>query len=363
LLMYYDKRFQKGSHFPLIAFNQEQIKDSTTGGYLLAEKSKFEDISQWLIDVDMRALSNISRRMEDGDHVIPETDEEKLCFQLIKDLDHVGHHVKGSLTNKKYMRNDLWSLIYAGAPSWFITFAPADNIHPISLYYADNKEKFTPEIGNHTDRYKLMAENPVAGARFFHFMVQMFIKHVLGVGVKHSGFYGKKSAYYGMVEQQGCLALHLHLLLYVKHCLSPQEIRDRILDPNSDFQKRMVEYLESVHMGEFLTGTIDQVKLNVSKNACHEDYKVPTQTLPEAPPPLCQKVHATTYDCENCQSLDIWWNIFNDTVDDLILHSNVHDCSRYSSSKDKVDKKDRPTCINKKGNCKARFPRKLYEAT
>src|ERR1700719_1107780 len=33
------------------------------------------------------------------------TDEEKLCFQLIKDLDHAGGHVKGSLTSKKYMHN------------------------------------------------------------------------------------------------------------------------------------------------------------------------------------------------------------------------------------------------------------------
>jgi len=26
------------------------------------------------------------------------------------------------------------------------------------------------------------------------------------------------------------------------------------MDPNSDFQKRIVEYLESVHVGEFMTG-------------------------------------------------------------------------------------------------------------
>ena len=40
---------------------------------------------------------------------LKETDEEKLCFQLIKDLDHVGGHVKGSATSKKYMRNEIWS--------------------------------------------------------------------------------------------------------------------------------------------------------------------------------------------------------------------------------------------------------------
>ena len=38
LLMYYDKRFQKDPHFPLIAFNHEQMKESTTAGYLTAER-------------------------------------------------------------------------------------------------------------------------------------------------------------------------------------------------------------------------------------------------------------------------------------------------------------------------------------
>ena len=37
LLMYHDKHFQMDPHFPLIAFNQEQIKNCTTGGYLLTE--------------------------------------------------------------------------------------------------------------------------------------------------------------------------------------------------------------------------------------------------------------------------------------------------------------------------------------
>jgi Helitron helicase-like domain at N-terminus len=50
---------------------------------------------------------------------------------------------------------------------------------------------------------------------FFHFMVEMFIKHVLGVNQDHSGLYGKTSAYYATVEQQGRLTLHLHMLLWI----------------------------------------------------------------------------------------------------------------------------------------------------
>jgi len=114
-------------------------------------------------------------------------------------------------------------------------------------------------------------------------MVEMFIKHVLGVNQDHPGYIGKTAAYYATVEQQGRLTLHLHMLLWILNSLSPQEIRDRIMDPNSDFQKRIVEYLESVHVGEFMTGTIDKVKEQVDENMKAKEYRDPTQTLPDAP--------------------------------------------------------------------------------
>jgi hypothetical protein len=83
-------------------------------------------------------LSELSQRIAFGEKINPETEQEKNCFQLINDLGHLGSHVDGSITKKKYMQNEIWSLIsYMGAPSWFITFSPADNKHPISLYFAD----------------------------------------------------------------------------------------------------------------------------------------------------------------------------------------------------------------------------------
>jgi len=92
---------------------------------------------------------------------------------------------------------------YRGAPSWFITFAPADVKHLLCLYFADNKETFSPELRCPKEARRLIANNSVAGARFFHTMVQLFIKYVLGVGTNHRGIYGDTSAYYGTVEQQG----------------------------------------------------------------------------------------------------------------------------------------------------------------
>jgi hypothetical protein len=361
LLMYYDKRFQKDPHFPLIAFNHEQMKESTTAGYLTAEKKSFHDITDRLMNVNLEVLSNLTKRMTEGERIKPETEEEKLCFKLINDLDHVNGHVPGSITQKKYMRNEIWSLIsYFGAPSWFITFSPADNMHPISLYFADTQETFSPELRPENERYKLIAENPVAGARFFHFIVEMFIKHVLGVGQDHPGLYGKTSAYYAAVEQQGRLTLHLHMLLWILKSLSPQEIRDKIMDPNSDFQKKIVEYLESVHVGEFMTGTMEEVKEQVDENMKAKEYRDPTQTLPDAP---SEPTDCDCNKCESCENTTNWWQNFKNTVDDLILRSNVHKCRTSVPADEKKQKKEQRGCINKHGNCKARFPRQTFEKT
>ena len=62
--MYHDKRFQKDSHFALIAFNHEQIKQSTSSGYLLAETPKFDNISKRLMDVDIEVTSPLSIRRD-----------------------------------------------------------------------------------------------------------------------------------------------------------------------------------------------------------------------------------------------------------------------------------------------------------
>ena len=148
-------------------------------------------------------------------------------------------------------------------------------------------------------------------------MIQAFIKHVLGVDADHPGIYGDTSSYYGTVEQQGCLTLHLHMSLWIKGALTPQEIRDRIMDPESDFQKKMVEYLESVDMGEFITGNLEDVKQNLDIGELDDQYKNPTETLPIPPPPQCNQ--NACGECKSCQATCSWESQFNSTVDDILL--------------------------------------------
>ncbi len=123
------------------------MKASTTGSFLLAEKEKFFDITNCILDVDQSVLTELPRCMSKGDVVCSESNKEKDCFQLICDLDHVGGKVQGSITSKKYMQHKLNALMaLEGALSWYITFAPSDQMHPICLYWADDKETFSPDL-------------------------------------------------------------------------------------------------------------------------------------------------------------------------------------------------------------------------
>jgi hypothetical protein len=363
LLMYHDKRFQMDPHFPLIAFNHEQIQQSTTGAYLTTKKSSFNSVAERLLNLDMEVISGINKRLASGERVKPETEQEKECFQLLRDLDSVGGHVQGSTTSKKYMRNEVWSLIsYIGAPSWFITLSPADGKHPICLYFADTNTEFKPELTFSPECSTLIAKNPVAAARFFHFICENFIKHVLGVGSNHPGLYGETDAYYGTVEQQGRLTLHLHLLLWIKGALCPQEIRDRIMDPSSDFQKCIVEYLESVHKGELYGGSFEDIQAqcqDAKKN--NPEYRDPTHTMPIPPPPLCKNKGCNK--CLRCTNLKVWQGKFHATTDDLLSRSNHHRCRRPEIDGEDSTKVKRKGCLNAQGQCKARFPREIIEET
>ena len=370
LLMYHDKRFQIDINFPFVAFSHEQMKASSTQSLLLVDQAHFVDISQRLMNIDC-ALDDLTKRLEAGEHVTLKTDAEKLCFQVIKDLDAVFGKMHGSTVSKKFMCNEIWSLInHLGAPYWYITLSPADIQHPICIYYAGIKLNFEPSIVTpYDERMRTVCKNPVAGARFFHFMVETFIADVLGVEGGQRGFYGNTSGYYGTVEQQGRLTLHLHILLWIKGSLNPQDMRERILKNDSKWQKKLIDWLENCHTGDFLTGTYTEVNESTIKEREKEGYIDPTQSLPVPPPKKCNKNHneleTESEECKECRATVEWTVSYNRTVDDLLLCSNVHNCNR-GTNKDGSRRRDKASggCMNNKwGKCKARFPRPTFLKT
>jgi hypothetical protein len=67
LLMYHDKRFQRDHEFCLMSFNHEQIKNGTTGGYLMTKRKNFDDVAKRLLELDQQVLENLSTRLESSE--------------------------------------------------------------------------------------------------------------------------------------------------------------------------------------------------------------------------------------------------------------------------------------------------------
>jgi len=61
--------------------------------------------------------------------------------------------------------------------------------------------------------------------------------------------------------------------------------------------------------------------------------------------------------CESCENTANWWQNFKNTVDDLFLDQMSTSVAIQSQLMRKKQKKERRGCINKHGNCKARFPK------
>ena len=98
--MYYDKHFQLDETFALIAFNHEQITTATTSGFLMTKRSNFGSVTDRLFSLNQATLNSIVDKLVSGERIVPVTDDEKDCYQLIRDLDIIGKDVKGSFTSK-----------------------------------------------------------------------------------------------------------------------------------------------------------------------------------------------------------------------------------------------------------------------
>ncbi|EJD35468.1 hypothetical protein AURDEDRAFT_75282 [Auricularia subglabra TFB-10046 SS5] len=337
LLMYYDKRFQNDKEFALLAFNQEQIIKGSEAGSFLSSKSKFNSLAERILNINENVFGEIANRLRMDPSWRPSNPEEHDCFRILSDLDMVNAHVPGSVASKRYQRNELWSMMsYLGAPTWFITFAPSDTRHPLSLYYAGSGipyDQRTINLLSDSAKWGLIANNAVPSARFFHFVVNLFIDEILRWKKEEPGLFGHCSGFYGTVEQQGRLTLHLHLLLWLQANLSPEDIRRRLLDPTSNFQQEMISYLEQCHRGNLSTSTVRDAKLNFeSTRVSDSTYENPLNHLPV---PVDNSPDG--------------WQKFNTIVDDLLCRTNHHKCDSR--------------CYIKSPLCKSRFPRKIVDMT
>ncbi|EIN07526.1 hypothetical protein PUNSTDRAFT_25923, partial [Punctularia strigosozonata HHB-11173 SS5] len=242
------------------------------------------------------------QHLKEGGKVLAIGRGNQPASMLLTLLDHVAGHVQGSNTSRKYQRNEIKAMIYHFGPFVaFVTISPVDFKNPVCLYYCGviiDPFNGSEALPDQNQRLRAIANNPTACARFFHFMVRIFIEVLLRPG-SGGGLFGDTDAYYGTVESQGRLTLHLHMLIWVKGNISPQQIRDRLTSKDIAFRDRFVSWLEGFHQAELNTGTSVEVGQRIHRrySAIDSDINMdgydgdsmglstdPTLSLPTGPP-------------------------------------------------------------------------------
>ncbi|KAF8218834.1 hypothetical protein L208DRAFT_1346715 [Tricholoma matsutake] len=104
----------------------------------------------------------------------------------------------------------------------------------------------------------------------------------------------------------------------------------------------------------------------VASNTKLPEYKNPTETMPSPPPPSCNISEShTLLEYKACMRSSTWWGYFRQTIDDLLVKSNIHSCNQNKNKDGSINKRHAYTgCMdNKWGKCKARFPQQLFDQT
>ncbi|KAJ3487728.1 hypothetical protein NLI96_g3330 [Meripilus lineatus] len=270
LISFHDLRFQTDEYFLPIIFSQEQIRAAVTGGHLVAKRKDVCSITRNLLSIDITALANLINRGKQSRPMKPENEYEQQCYDALTPIRSVDGHVQGSIASKRYQRNELHSLIMQrGLPYFFITFSPVDYKSPLCLYYCagDTVDLDAPLISMPTseERSRMIAANPVACSKFFHLMVSLFIDILLAPGSSKGGLFGPTLSYYGTVESQGRLTLHLHLLLWIKGSLSPNELKAKLLADTDGFRQKFFDWLDNTFQANFSTGPLPDVQQEVDR--------------------------------------------------------------------------------------------------
>ena len=252
LFSWHDRRFQTHYSFLFTVFNMLQRRALLLGCSLKVKKASFSRFAKQFSSVSSQAIARVLERVEKGEKIVPDTDEDRKVLRLMKEVNLVTSKVPGSSASRVAMRNEIRALTMThGMPSFYVTINPADAHNPIVKFLAgediDLDDMLQDQIPNYWEQAVLLSTNPTIGARFFNQYLKAFVRTVLGHGEdgtsKHDGVLGTVKAHYGCVEAQGRGSLHCHMLIWVEGALNPNEIRQKVMkDPG--WGKTLLNYLD-----------------------------------------------------------------------------------------------------------------------
>ncbi|CAF1475487.1 unnamed protein product [Adineta steineri] len=278
LLAYDDQRFEKHHSFMFVLFNIMQRRQACWNATLMASRPYFQDAANDLQTLTSKeieaALITINKK------TFSSVDNPRINM-LMRQIKTVGGNVMGSAYSRAALRNQIHGLIFnQGLPSIFMTINSADIHSRVALYFAGvdlDLDTIIPEkIPSTYERAQIIASHPAATARFFNVLISSILKCMVEKGVL-----GPIKAYFGTVENQGRGSLHLHILIWLAHDLTPSQLKESV--QNEEFRRGLLNYLEDIikqDLSDFCDNTseanvLGRQQSSRSDDACYED---PTPT-------------------------------------------------------------------------------------
>ncbi|KAJ7310997.1 hypothetical protein DFH08DRAFT_666077, partial [Mycena albidolilacea] len=204
-----DKRFQVHKSFIFVMANIIQRRQSSFKSRLAVNRSWFPLIQDLMLKVDDTSMESYRVKLEGNPFAQPESEGEKAANRLMKYLSYVSDHIPGSVGDVNKMKQECKSkIICDGLPHVFATVNLADAHNPVAQVLAGrdiNLDQIFDCLGRADQeggaRAKALAENPVAGAEFFHLIITKFFEIILGTErASKIGVLGEVLGWYAVVE-------------------------------------------------------------------------------------------------------------------------------------------------------------------
>ena len=260
LLNLRDDRFRLHYSFMFVVYNILNVR-SVCKNTRFCLKRDFSANSPLVIDSAslMKTFAEIKKSKSSNPFI-----KDPSTRKIMNQLKAVGKNVVGSDFHRRSLRHEIRSLmVKLGLPSFFITINPADLNHPLVLHFAGKKVNLDAPFSGpwlkKEERAVLVAKDPVAAAKFFHTLVEVWLRDILGTTGKSKrnnvGVLGRVSGYFGTVETQGRGSLHLHMMVWVHGSKNIDEMVTKLQD-DASFSIRLKDYLSSVISEQFPHGDV-----------------------------------------------------------------------------------------------------------
>ena len=246
-LQYHDRRFRKHVTYPFTTFSILQRRQALATARVQMRRLDFQREGKELLVLTPERLQQAAAE-EDGNTAV----SDATIRRLRQYVHGAVSRVQGSDQSRYQLRSQIWSTaLYHGPPYVWITINPSDLHDPILQVFAGEDidlNNFVASSGpNVAARAMNVAEDPYVAAKFFHFIIRVILETLFGIKVSKYkvcaslGILGEVAAYFGTVEAQGRGTLHLHLLLWLKHAPSFDDMRSLLR--NDAFRQRIVKYI------------------------------------------------------------------------------------------------------------------------